>query len=76
MTELKIQIADSFIQYLGKETVEKFVQDYVTKALLRLAAQEILADLADIDIEDTAWKEAREKAWQKNNYFINVIAHA
>ena len=55
MTELKIQIDDSIIKGFGKEIVEHFIQDYVTKALLKLAAKEILEDLPENSTNDFQW---------------------
>ncbi|OQX77539.1 MAG: hypothetical protein B6D61_07015 [Bacteroidetes bacterium 4484_249] len=77
MTELKIQIDDSIIKSFGKEVVEHFVQDYIANAILKLAAKEVLEDLHQIDINESKWDEARERAWKRSGYhFINVIANA
>jgi len=77
MTELKVQIDDSIIQSFGKEMVEQYVQEYITKAILKLAAKEILADLPNIDIDLPKWNEARNRAWKRSGqYFVNVIANA
>ena len=76
MTELKVQIDDDIIRSFGKELVEQFVQEYITKAILILAAKEILDDLPSIDIDEQKWKEARKRAWKRNGqYFLNVIAN-
>jgi hypothetical protein len=77
MSELKIQIDDNIIKSFGKETVEIYIQDYISKALLKLAANEILEDLPNVDIDQQKWKQARKRAWNKSGqYFINVIANA
>jgi len=76
MTELKVQIDDYIIRSFGKEIVEQYVQEYITKAILKLAAKEILDDLPNIDIDQQKWKEARNRAWKRGGqYFINVIAN-
>jgi hypothetical protein len=77
MTEFKIQVDDKVVKDFGKELLERFFQDYYTKALLKLAAKEILKDWDDNETQDETWLFAREQAWQKNgHYFINVIANA
>ncbi len=76
MTELKVQIDDYIIRSFGKEIVEQLVQEYISKALLKLAAKEILDDLPTIDIDQPKWKEARKRAWERNGqYFLTVIAN-
>jgi len=77
MTELKVQIDDYIIRSFGKDIVEHFVQDYIAKAILKLAAKEILDDLPNIDIDEKKWSESRKQAWKRSGqYFINVIANA
>jgi len=76
MTELKVQIDDYIIRSFGKETVELFVQEYITKAILKLAAKEILDDLPNTDIDQQKWKESKKRAWKRSGqYFLNVIAN-
>lgn len=76
MSEIKIQIDDNIIQGYGKEIIESYIQDYITKALLKLAAKEILEDLPNIDIDQQKWQEARQRAWKRSGqYFVNVIAN-
>ena len=76
MTELKVQIDDYIIRSFGKEIVEQFVQEYITKAILKLAAKEILDDLPNIDIDEQKWKQARKRAWKRSGqHFLNVIAN-
>ena len=76
MTEFKIQVDDKTVNDFGKDLLERFFQDYYSKALLKLAASEILKDLDDNEIQDESWQSARERAWQKHGqFFINVIAN-
>ncbi len=77
MTELKVQIDDSLINSFGKDIIEHYIQDYINKAILKLAAKEILGDLPNIDIDNRKWQEARKRAWKRSgHYFVNVIANA
>lgn len=72
MVEFKIQLEESFVQTLGHKEIESQLQDLVQKAVLRLAAQDILQDLQGIDLEnDKEWQLARNLAWQqeKHKYF-------
>ena len=72
MVEFKIQLEESFVQTLGQKEIETQLQDLVQKAVLRLAAQDILKDLQGIDLEnDKEWQLARNLAWQqeKHKYF-------
>ena len=76
MTEFKIQVDDKTVNDFGKDLLERFFQDYYSKALLKLAASEILKDLDDNEIQDESGQSARERAWQKHGqFFINVIAN-
>jgi hypothetical protein len=76
MSELKIQIDDNIIKSFGKDMVENYIQDFITKALLKLAAKEILEDLPNVDIDQQKWQQARKRAWNRSGqYFINVIAN-
>ena len=58
-----MQIDESFVDEYGKERLEKYLQEYLSKALLKLAAQELLEDLKQIDIQDEEWQQARARAF-------------
>jgi len=76
MTEFKIQVDDKIVNDFGKDILEHFFQEYYSKALLKLAAKEILRDWDDAETQDQEWQFARNRAWNKTgNYFINVIAN-
>jgi hypothetical protein len=76
MTEFKIQVDDKVVNDFGKDLLERFFQDFYSKALLKLAASEILKDLDNNELHDESWQSARERAWHKHGqYFINVIAN-
>jgi len=66
MRELKIQIDEKLIQTFGYSIIEQQIQDFVSKLYLKIAAQEMLKDINNIDLEnDEKWKVARELAWQQ-----------
>lgn len=66
MVEFKVQIEEDIVNEYGKDTLEKYLQEYLTKAILKLTAKEILDDLKTIDLKENRLLMAREKAW--NNY--------
>ena len=69
MIELKVQVEESFVQTLGYEAVERQLQDLIQKAVLKLAAQDILEELPSIDLEnDQEWQLARSLAWQQEKH--------
>lgn len=66
MVEFKIQLDESFVKTLGYKEIETQLQAFIQKITLQLAAQDILEDLVDIDLEnDEEWKVARELAWRQ-----------
>lgn len=77
MIEFKVQVEEDIVKEYGKDTLEKYLQDYLSKAILSLAAKEILDDLKSIDIKEDIWLQARERAWDGHgkHYFLNVIAN-
>ena len=77
MIEFKVQVEEDIVKEYGKDTLEKYLQEYLSKAILSLAAKEILEDLKTIDIKENSWLQAREMAWNKygKHHFINVIAN-
>lgn len=75
MVEFKVQVEEDIVNEYGKDTLEKYLQEYLTKAILKLTAKEILDDLKTIDLNERDLSKAREKAW--NDYgkrvFLKVI---
>jgi hypothetical protein len=72
MTEFKIQLEDSFVQKMGYQQIEAYLQQFIKDVTLKLAAQDILNDLEATDLEnDKEWQMARSIAWQqeKHKYF-------
>ena len=72
--EFKVQVDEDIVQEYGKDNLETYLQEYLSKAILRLTAKDILDDLKTIDIDDNSWQQARERAWQNygQHYFLNV----
>lgn len=66
MVEFKVQVEEDIVNEYGKDTLEKYLQEYLTKAILKLTAREILDDLKTIDLNESGLSTAREKAW--NDY--------
>ena len=57
MTEFKIQLEDSFVQQYGYSKVDAYLKEFVKKLSLKIAAQELLHDIKEIDLEnDPQWK--------------------
>jgi len=71
MTELKIKIDDSLINFIGYEEIEKNINDYISQLYLKISANEMLNEFEKIDLEnDKDWKISRELAWkQEGNSF-------
>jgi hypothetical protein len=66
MTEFKIQLEDSLVQKFGYAEVDNYLKELVKKLYLKMAAQEILQDLEEIDLEnDPQWQNARSSAWEQ-----------
>jgi hypothetical protein len=72
MVEFKIQLEESLVQTMGHKQIETYLQEFIQKAVLKLAAQDILKDLQSMDLEnDKEWQVSRNLAWQqeKHKYF-------
>ena len=66
MTEFKVMIEDELVAALGEEAIEKSLRNFVEHLNLKAAAQDALAGLDEIDLEnDLQWQIAREEAWKE-----------
>lgn len=76
IVEFKIQIGQEIVQRYGKDKIEKFIQDYLNLAIVKLAKTELLDDLKTINIGDNLWNIAREKAWNEygSQYLFRVTS--
>ncbi len=72
--EFKVQVGSELVNLYGKDKIEKFIQDYLNLAILKLTKQELLDDLKTIDTKDNQWLMAREKAWTEygSKYLFKV----
>lgn len=69
MVEFKIELEERLVQLFGYEEIEKSLQDFSQRILLKMAAQDILEELPEIDLEnDEEWKVARELAWAQEKH--------
>lgn len=69
MVEFKIQLEESVVQTLGYREVEKQLENFAQKLILKLAAQDILEELPTIDLEnDQEWQMARNLAWEQEKH--------
>ncbi len=74
MTEFKIQLEDSLVQQFGYVEVDNYLEELVKKLYLKMAAQEILQDLEEIDLEnDLQWQSARKSAWEQEKSKYGVL---
>lgn len=72
MIEFKIQLEESLVKTFGQKEIENYLQEFMQKIVLKLAAQDILEDLQSIDLaNDKEWQLARNLAWkqEKHKYF-------
>ena len=78
MVEFKVQVEEDIVKEYGKDTLEKYLQEYLTKAILKLTAKEIIDDLKTIDIKENALLKAKERAWNNygKHYFLKVSSNA
>lgn len=71
-----IEVEDSLIETLGYERVKDLLRDSAAHLEMKIAAQEILAELTEADpMDDPAWATARQQAWdqEKDKYLPNSV---
>lgn len=69
MVEFKIQLEENFVKNFGQEEIERHLQEFAKRLILKSAAKDILEDLKDFDIQnDTQWQVARNLAWQQEKH--------
>ncbi len=67
--QVTIEVEDSLIESLGYERVKDLLSDSAAHLEMKIAAQEILKELADADpMNDPAWAEARKQAWAQEKH--------
>ena len=77
MVEFKVQVEEDIVKEYGKDTLEKYLQEYLTKAILKLTAKEILDDLKIVNLKESVLSKAWEKAWDNygKHYFLKVSSN-
>jgi hypothetical protein len=69
MVEFKIQLEENFVKTFGQEEIEKQLQDFTKRLILKSAARDILEDLKNFDLQnDKEWQTARNLAWQQEKH--------
>lgn len=69
MIEFKIEIEENIVQQVGYQEVERYLQEFAQQLILKIAAQEVLDDLKNVDLEnDPQWQMARNLAWQEEQH--------
>lgn len=69
MVAFKVEIEESIVQQVGYEEVERYLQEFAQRLILKIAAQEARKDLETIDLEnDTEWQLARNLAWEEEKH--------
>ena len=69
MVEFKINLEESIVKAIGKEEIEKSLEEITSQIILKLAAKDILSDLSTFDLSnDMAWQSARNLAWKEEQH--------
>lgn len=67
--QITIEVEDSLIEILGYERVKDLLSDSAAHLEMKIAAQEILNELAETDpMDDPAWATARQQAWEQEKH--------
>jgi len=78
MSEFVIKIEDEIVQVLGKQTIERYLQAFITETILKVAAGDILKDYENESLnKDNNWLSAKKNAFLKDSYskYIKVSAN-
>ena len=63
---MTVQLDESLVRMFDKQTLERQIQEYIQKLVLKLAVQDILVDLVGNDlVNDPKWQLARKMAWEE-----------
>lgn len=66
MTEFKISLEDQIVKSIGYNKIEDYLNKNINQIILKLAAQDVLNDLENLDLNnDDKWNLAREAAWKE-----------
>lgn len=78
MSEFIVKIEDDIVQTLGKQAIEHYLQLFITEAILKAAASDILKDYESDNLtNDTNWINAKKNAFLNDRYsqYIKVYAN-
>jgi len=78
MSEFIIKIEDEIVQTLGKQTIEQYLQLFITQTILKAAASDILKDYEKDNLtSDKNWINAKKSAFINDRYskYIKVYAN-
>ncbi len=77
MVEMTVQLDESLVRMFDKQTLERQIQEFIQKLVLKLAAQDILADLVGNDLQnDPKWQLARKMAWEEEQDKFKIYFQA
>ncbi len=73
MIEFKILLDEQIVETIGHQQIQDYLQEFVDKLVLKLAAKDAIEDLKTIEIENNKkWQLARKLAWeQEKSKYIN-----
>lgn len=78
MSEFIVKIEDEIVQTLGKQTIEQYLQLFITQTILKAAASDILKDYEKDNLtSDKNWINAKKNAFINDRYsqYIRVYAN-
>lgn len=78
MSEFIIKIEDDIVQSIGKQTIEKYLQTFISQTILKAAAIDILKDYDNDNImNDKNWINAKKNAFLNDRYsqYIKVYTN-
>jgi hypothetical protein len=78
MSEFIIKIEDEIVQTLGRQTIEQYLQLFITQTILKAAASDILNDYENDNLNgDKNWINAKKNAFINDRYsqYIKVYAN-
>jgi hypothetical protein len=65
MTQITLKIEDALVEQLGKEKIERLIEEWLQQYQRRLALQEAAEELSAVNLSnDPQWQVARSLAWE------------
>jgi hypothetical protein len=78
MVELTVKVEETLVKSLGQQVLERQVEDFLQRLMLKIAAEDILSDFKKYDLtNDPQWQVARSLAWdaEKEKYLPKRNQH-